>query len=193
LPRRRALIPLLASSGLETPVYFYDLDAIAHEARALIAGYGRTPHLIAYALKANTAGSVVRTLAAQGVGADVVSAAELEVALACGIPANKIVMSGVAKKDAEIDLAIASGLLAIQAESVEELLRRARALGANTHASASVSIPASKSIRTRTSRPATTKPSSASRVPMSRARSSWSTQPATSSARLVYRRTLARC
>jgi diaminopimelate decarboxylase len=126
------LSQLLASSGLETPVYFYDLDAIAHEARALIAGYGHTRHVIAYALKANTAGSVVRTLAAEGTGADVVSAAELEVALACGIPANKVVMSGVAKKDAEIDFAIASGLLAIQAESVEELVRiaaRARALG----------------------------------------------------------------
>ena len=92
------LSELLASAGLETPVYFYDLDAIAHEARALSAGYGRAPHVIAYAVKANSAGSVVRTLAAEGTGADVVSAAELEVVLGCGIPANKIVMSGVAKK-----------------------------------------------------------------------------------------------
>ena len=126
------LSELLASSGLETPVYFYDLDAIAHEASALSAGYGRAPHVIAYAVKANSAGSVVRTLAAEGTGADVVSAAELEVVQGCGIPANKIVMSGVAKKDAEIDYAILSGLLAIQAESVEEVSRiaaRARALG----------------------------------------------------------------
>jgi diaminopimelate decarboxylase len=126
------LSELLATAGLETPVYFYDLDAIAHEARALMAGYGRAPHVIAYAVKANTAGSVVRTLAAEGTGADVVSAAELEVALGCGVPASKVVMSGVAKKDTEIDLAIASGLLAIQAESVEEVLRiatRARTLG----------------------------------------------------------------
>ncbi len=88
--------------------------------------------MVAYAVKANSAGSVVRTLAAEGTGADVVSAAELEVAIACGIPAEKIVMSGVAKKDAELDFAIASGLLAIQAESVEEVTRiavRARALG----------------------------------------------------------------
>jgi diaminopimelate decarboxylase len=71
-------------------------------------------------------------LAAEGTGADVVSAAELEVAIACGIPAEKIVMSGVAKRDTELDFAISSRLLAIQAESVEELLRiaaRARALG----------------------------------------------------------------
>jgi diaminopimelate decarboxylase len=126
------LSELLDQSGLDTPVYFYDLDAIALEARSLIAGYGNARHVIAYAVKANSAGSVVRTLAAEGTGADVVSAAELEVAIACGIPAEKIVMSGVAKKDSELDFAIASRLLAIQAESVEEVSRiaaRARALG----------------------------------------------------------------
>jgi diaminopimelate decarboxylase len=126
------LSELLRAAALDTPVYFYDLTAIAAEARALIAGYGSAPHVIAYAIKANSAGSVVRTLAAEGAGADVVSAAELEVALGCGIPAAKIVMSGVAKKDAELDFAIASRLLAIQAESVEEIGRiaaRARSLG----------------------------------------------------------------
>ena len=128
----RPLSELLAESGLETPAYFYDLDAIAHEARSLIGGYGDARHVIAFAVKANSAGSVVRTLAAEGTGADAVSAAELEVAMACGIPAEKIVMSGVAKKDSEIDFAISSRLLAIQAESVEEVFRiatRARALG----------------------------------------------------------------
>lgn len=126
------LSDLLVAAGLETPVYFYDLDAIAHEARELDRGYGDEPHVIAYAVKANTAGSVIRTLAAAGTGADVVSAAELEVALGCGIPAHKIVMSGVAKRDAELDYAIGTGVLAIQAESVEEIARiaaRARALG----------------------------------------------------------------
>jgi diaminopimelate decarboxylase len=126
------LSQLIAQAGLETPVYFYDLDAIADEARSLIAGYGNARHVVAYAVKANSAGSVVRTLAAEGTGADVVSAAELEVAAACGIPAEKIVMSGVAKRDAELDFAIACRLLAIQAESVEELYRiaaRARAVG----------------------------------------------------------------
>lgn len=126
------LSELLLQSGLETPVYFYDLDAIAHEARSLIEGYGDARHVVAYAVKANSAGSVVRTLASEGTGADVVSGAELEVALACGIPAEKIVMSGVAKKDSELDFAISSRVLAIQAESVEEVSRiaaRARALG----------------------------------------------------------------
>jgi diaminopimelate decarboxylase len=126
------LSDLVAQAGQETPVYLYDLDAIALEARSLIAGYGDARHVVAYAVKANSAGSVVRALAAEGTGADVVSAAELEVAMACGIPAEKIVMSGVAKRDTELDFAISCRLLAIQAESVEELFRiaaRARALG----------------------------------------------------------------
>src|SRR6188768_941965 len=126
------LSELLRQSALETPVYFYDLEAIAQGARALIAAYGDARHVIAYAVKANSAGSVVRTLAAEGTGADVVSGAELELAIACGVPAEKIVMSGVAKKDSELDLAIASRLLAIQAESVEEVYRiaaRARSVG----------------------------------------------------------------
>jgi diaminopimelate decarboxylase len=107
------LSDLLAQSGLETPAYFYDLDAIADEARSLVEGFADARHVIAFAVKANSAGSVIRTLAAQGLGADVVSAAELEVALGCGIQAEKIVMSGVAKQDGEIDFAIASSLLAI--------------------------------------------------------------------------------
>jgi diaminopimelate decarboxylase len=125
------LSELLVQSGLQTPAYFSDLDAIAHE-RALVQGYDQARHVIAFALKANSAGSVVRTLTAEGLGADVVSRAELEVALGCGVPAEKIAMSGVAKMAGEIDFAIASRLLAIQVESVEEVLRvafRARALG----------------------------------------------------------------
>ncbi|HYQ25623.1 MAG TPA: hypothetical protein VER04_00350, partial [Polyangiaceae bacterium] len=46
------LSELLRESGLETPAYFYDLDAIAHEARSLISGYGDARHVIAYAVKA---------------------------------------------------------------------------------------------------------------------------------------------
>ena len=41
-----------------TPAYVYDLDAMAAEARALRAGFDGAPHLVAYALKANTAGAV---------------------------------------------------------------------------------------------------------------------------------------
>jgi diaminopimelate decarboxylase len=123
------------SGDWPTPFYIYDVDGIVAEARAMHAAFDGAPHLIAYAVKANTAGTIVRALAEADCGADVVSGAELEVALACGILPSKIVYSGVAKKDAEIDLAITAkneGICAIQIESVEEILRvdaRARALG----------------------------------------------------------------
>jgi diaminopimelate decarboxylase len=115
-----------------TPAYVYDLDAIAAEARALHQGFEGAAHLVAYALKANSAGAVVRTLAREGCGADVVSGAELSLALACGVAPENIVYSGVAKQDGELDRAIASGIGAVQIESVEEIARverRARALG----------------------------------------------------------------
>ncbi|HEY3818452.1 MAG TPA: diaminopimelate decarboxylase [Polyangiaceae bacterium] len=109
-----------------TPTYVYDLDGMAQRARALDAAFDATPHLVAYAVKANTAGAVVRALADAGCGADVVSGAELAVALACGIAPDRIVYSGVAKTDDELDRAIACGargIGAIQVESLEEIAR----------------------------------------------------------------------
>ncbi|HEV3189688.1 MAG TPA: diaminopimelate decarboxylase, partial [Polyangiaceae bacterium] len=92
-----------------TPTYAYDLDAVAAEAREMRAAFEGGAHLVAYAVKANSAGPVVRALAGEGCGADVVSGAELIVALACGIPPERIVYSGVGKGDAEIDRALACG------------------------------------------------------------------------------------
>jgi diaminopimelate decarboxylase len=118
-----------------TPTYVYDLDAIAAEAAELKGAFDDAPHLVAYAVKANSAGPVVKVLAGAGCGADVVSGAELLLAIACGVPAARIVFSGVAKTDGELDLAIGvgdSGIAAIQVESVEELPRiaaRAAAVG----------------------------------------------------------------
>jgi diaminopimelate decarboxylase len=109
-----------------TPAYVYDLDGIAAEARALHDGFEGALHLVAYAIKANSAGAVVRVLAREGCGADVVSGAELSVALACGVAPQHVVYSGVAKQDGELDRAIAWGVGAVQIESVEEIARAAR-------------------------------------------------------------------
>jgi diaminopimelate decarboxylase len=130
---RLEAITLAAETG--TPTYVYDLDGMAAEARALRSAFDSARHLVAYAVKANSAGAVVRTLAAEGCGADVVSGGELRAALACGIAPELVVYSGVAKQDDELDLAIgvgASGIHAVQIESVEEVARveaRARAAG----------------------------------------------------------------
>jgi diaminopimelate decarboxylase len=115
-----------------TPTYAYDLDAMAAEAIGLTKAFDSAPHRVAYAVKANAAGAVVRTLAGAGCGADVVSGAELLLALACGIAPDGIVYSGVAKTDDELDLAIAKGISAVQLEAVEEIARveaRARTAG----------------------------------------------------------------
>jgi len=128
-----ALADVAADAG--TPAYVYDLDGMARQARALDAAFDGAPHLVAYAVKANTAGPVVRTLAEAGCGADVVSGAELLVALACGVAPDRVVYSGVAKQDDELDRAIGCGprgIGAVQLESVEEIARvaaRARASG----------------------------------------------------------------
>ncbi len=115
-----------------TPAYVYDVDAMAADARALGASFDGMTHLVAYAVKANSAGPVVRALAGEGCGADVVSGAELLVALGCGIPPEQIVFSGVAKGDTELDRALGcgpEGIGAVQVESAEEVARvEARAL-----------------------------------------------------------------
>ena len=123
------------SGGIRTPAYVYDLDAMVAEVEALRAGFGGAPHLVAYAVKASSAGPIVRALASAGAGAEVVSGGELAVATACGVPPDRVLFSGVAKQAWELDRAIGAGdrgILAIQMESVEEIARveaRAAALG----------------------------------------------------------------
>lgn len=130
-----ALSKLVQDARIGTPSYVYDLDAIAAGARALREAFAGAPHLVAYAVKANSAGHIVKTLVGEGCGADVVSGAELVLALRCGVAPDRIVYSGVAKTDAELDLALGAGpggIGAIQVESVEEIPRiaaRAKAAG----------------------------------------------------------------
>lgn len=125
----------LSLASVSTPAYVYDVDAMVDEVRRLRAGFGNAPHLCAFAVKANTAGPIVRALAEAGCGAEVVSGGELAVALACGVPADSILFSGVGKTAAELDRALGAGergILALQMESVEEIGRvdaRAAALG----------------------------------------------------------------
>ena len=83
-------------------------------------------------MKANSNQAVIRTLALLGAGADVVSEGELRRALAAGIPAEKILFSGVGKTAREMDVALAAGILCFNVESepeLELLSRRAVAAG----------------------------------------------------------------
>jgi diaminopimelate decarboxylase len=132
------LSDLIAAHALPTPAYVYDVDAIVGELLDLQKGFGDYPHLVCYAVKANSAGRILRRLGEAGAGCDVVSGGEMALCLASGIPADRIVWSGVAKLDAEIDLALGHRIRSIHVESVEELGRiaaRARALGVTARVS----------------------------------------------------------
>ena len=80
-----------------TPVYIYSSATLTRHYNVLADAFKDQPCLIAYAMKANSNQAVLATLAALGSGADVVSGGEMKRAMAAGIPANKIVFSGVAK------------------------------------------------------------------------------------------------
>ena len=106
-----------------TPTWVYSAGALRRRARALRAaldGAGLRAS-IHYAVKANGNLAVLRVLAAEGLGADVVSEGELRVARAAGIPASAIVFAGVGKTERELRLALAENILQINAESAEEI------------------------------------------------------------------------
>ncbi|MFO7564179.1 MAG: diaminopimelate decarboxylase [Enhygromyxa sp.] len=115
-----------------TPVYVYGSAHIEARYRSLVAALAGRPTQICYAVKANSNQAVLRTLARLGAGADIVSGGELVRARAAGIPADKIVFSGVGKLPEEIDAALAAGIRSLNVESAEELeliASRAAALG----------------------------------------------------------------
>lgn len=103
-----------------TPTFVYSASAIDAAYDALDAAVP-SPHLVAYAIKANSNLTILRRLAARGSGADIVSGGELVRALRAGIDPSKIVFSGVGKTDAELKAALEAGVRAIHVESAPEL------------------------------------------------------------------------
>ena len=125
-------LPVIAQA-VGTPVYVYSAAAMRSNARGLQSALaGLDDPLIAYAIKANPNAAVLATLAAEGLGADIVSGGEYRRARAAGIPAEKVVMSGVGKTAAEMALALDGGLFQFNLESLPEaetLWQVAAALG----------------------------------------------------------------
>ncbi|HZF41919.1 MAG TPA: diaminopimelate decarboxylase [Sphingomonadaceae bacterium] len=115
-------VPLPAiAQEVGTPVFVYSTSSMRGQARRLRAALGALDDpLIAYAVKANPNGAVLATLAAEGLGADVVSGGEYRRALAAGIAPDRIVFSGVGKTRAEMALALDGGLYQFNLESVAE-------------------------------------------------------------------------
>jgi diaminopimelate decarboxylase len=104
-----------------TPVYVYSHKTLTRHYRVFDEAFDGLPHLVCFALKANSNGAVIKTFAGMGGGADVVSGGELSRALMAGVPASKIVYAGVGKTDAEIEHALRAGILMFNIESSEEL------------------------------------------------------------------------
>ncbi len=104
-----------------TPCYIYSHRTLVRHFHAFENAFKHIPHIIAYAMKANSNLAVLRLLAKEGSGADIVSGGELFRALKAGIPANKIVFAGVGKSPDEIRYALESHILMFNVESPDEL------------------------------------------------------------------------
>ncbi|HVL78651.1 MAG TPA: diaminopimelate decarboxylase [Sphingomicrobium sp.] len=113
-------LPLIARQ-VGTPVYVYSTATMQRHARVLKSALTKLEDpLIAFAVKANPNAAVLATLAAEGLGADVVSGGEYRRARAAGIAADKIVFSGVGKTAEEMALALRGGLYQFNVESFAE-------------------------------------------------------------------------
>ena len=106
-----------------TPCYIYSHRTIHRSFHAFNDAFQDIPHIVAYAMKANSNIGVLRLLAKEGSGADIVSGGELFRALKAGIPPNKMVFAGVGKSSEEILYALKSDILMFNVESPEELQR----------------------------------------------------------------------
>lgn len=111
------------ADAVGTPFYCYSSATIERHFtvfRDAVAAAGNAPPLVAYAVKANSNQAVIATLARIGAGADVVSLGEMKRALAAGVPAERIVFSGVGKTAEEMEAAIHAGVFQINLESLPE-------------------------------------------------------------------------
>lgn len=104
-----------------TPLYIYSAATFKRHFLAFDSAFDGLDHLTCYSVKANSNLSVLKMLAEQGAGMDVVSGGELFRALKAGVPAEKIVYSGVGKRASEIKEALEAGILMFNVESMAEL------------------------------------------------------------------------
>lgn len=109
------------AARLGTPLYAYSASAIGRRIDELQSALHGLDAIICYAVKANSNRAILGLMADAGLGADIVSAGELHRALAAGIPADRIVFSGVGKTEPEIDAALAAGIARFNVESLDEL------------------------------------------------------------------------
>ncbi len=117
-------VDLTALAGkVGTPFYVYSAATLRRHVQVMRDAFKGIDTLVAYAMKANSNQAVIKLIAKEGAGADVVSGGELERAIAAGVPANRIVFSGVGKTFAEMRRALEVGIKCFNLESEPELER----------------------------------------------------------------------
>ncbi|MBB3976753.1 diaminopimelate decarboxylase [Rhizobium azooxidifex] len=133
-------VPEIAKA-VGTPFYCYSTATLERHFKVFSKAFDGVDALVCYAMKANSNQAVLKTLARLGAGMDVVSEGELRRALAAGVPANRIMFSGVGKTAREMDLGIQAGIYCFNVESEPELeVLNARAVKAGKQAHVSFRI-----------------------------------------------------
>ncbi len=110
-----------AAKQYGTPAYLYSRASIEQAYRRMDSAFGKLPHTICYAMKANSTLGILRIFAALGSGFDIVSGGELYRLRRIGVPGNRIVFSGVGKSREEIREALRTRILLFNVESAAEL------------------------------------------------------------------------
>ena len=129
------------AAAVGTPFYCYSSATLERHYRVFADAFADLDAMVCYAMKANSNQAVLATLARLGAGADVVSEGELRRALAAGIPAERIMFSGVGKTAREMDAALEAGIFCFNVESEPELeLLSQRAVAAGREAAVSLRI-----------------------------------------------------
>ena len=102
-----------------SPCYVYSSSALVRQFRAYDSAFQNIPHIVAFAMKANSNLAVLKLMASEGSGVDIVSGGELFRALRAGVPTSKIVFAGVGKSVGEIRDALKAGILAMVEAALE--------------------------------------------------------------------------
>ncbi|MGA2565697.1 MAG: diaminopimelate decarboxylase [Pseudolabrys sp.] len=109
------------AAAVGTPFYCYSTATLERHYKVFAGAFADANALVCYAMKANSNQAVIATLAKLGAGADVVSEGELMRARLAGVPADRIMFSGIGKTARELALAVDEGILCINVESEPEL------------------------------------------------------------------------
>jgi diaminopimelate decarboxylase len=161
---------VVLAEAVGTPLYCYSTATLTRHYQVFAGAFADVDALVCYAMKANSNQAVLKTLAALGAGADVVSGGELKRALAAGIPPDRIMFSGVGKTSAELALAVDEGVFCVNVESEPELhLLSSVAAGRGRAARISVRVNPDVDARTH-AKIATGKSENKFGIPISRAR-----------------------